>query len=154
MGYLGNHLATVTSAVFAVILTALWPYFTDFAPILNFVFIMAVPIMWFMVLICWLAQKSTDYTHGNSSSHSHSESTHTTQTVQTLTTGTQVAITDIKQIQDELTSELNSLKTSVELKDDEIERLNQEISNLQTMVQIESLKAELANLKVLASKRK
>jgi len=40
------------------------------------------------------------------------------------------------------------------VKDSEIERLNQEISNLQTLVQIESLKTELANLKMLASKRK
>ena len=60
----------------------------------------------------------------------------------------------IKQIQDELSTELNDLKSSVELKDDEIERLNQEISNLKTLVQIESLKAELANLKALSSKRK
>jgi|TARA_B100000809_G_scaffold131577_1_gene129332 hypothetical protein len=42
----------------------------------------------------------------------------------------------------------------MKLKDNEIERLNQEISNLQTLVQIESLKTELANLKMLASKRK
>jgi len=49
---------------------------------------------------------------------------------------------------------LNDLKESMKLKDSEIERLNQEISNLQTLVQIESLKTELANLKMLASKRK
>ena len=66
----------------------------------------------------------------------------------------QVNLNDIKQIQDDLSSELNELKSSVELKDDEIERLNQEISNLKTLVQIESLKAELANLKALSSKRK
>ena len=66
----------------------------------------------------------------------------------------QVNFSEIKQIQDELSTELNDLKSSVELKDDEIERLNQEISNLKTLVQIESLKAELANLKALSSKRK
>ena len=53
-----------------------------------------------------------------------------------------------------MSTELNDLKSSVELKDSEIERLNQEISNLKTLVQIESLKAELANLKMLSSKRK
>ncbi len=53
----------------------------------------------------------------------------------------QVNLNDIKQIQDDLSSELNELKSSVELKDDEIERLNQEISNLKTLVQIESLKS-------------
>ena len=60
----------------------------------------------------------------------------------------------LNQIQDELSTDLNDLKSSVELKDSEIERLNQEISNLKTLVQIESLKAELANLKALSSKRK
>jgi DNA polymerase sigma len=77
-----------------------------------------------------------------------------TQTIVTTTTGSQVSFTEIKQIQNELSSELNDLKEYVKLKDSEIERLNQEISNLQTLVQIESLKTELANLKMLASKRK
>ena len=76
-----------------------------------------------------------------------------TQTIQVLTTN-QVNLSEIKQIQDELPAELNGLKSSVELKDSEIKRLNQEISNLQTLVQIESLKTELANLKILSSKRK
>jgi DNA polymerase sigma len=76
-----------------------------------------------------------------------------TQTIVT-TTGSQISFTEIKQIQNELSSELNDLKESVKLKDSEIERLNQEISNLQTLVQIESLKTELANLKMLASQRK
>ena len=77
-----------------------------------------------------------------------------TQTIVTTTTGSQVSFTEIKQIQNELSSELNDLKEYVKLKYSEIERLNQEISNLQTLVQIESLKTELANLKMLASKRK
>ena len=53
-----------------------------------------------------------------------------------------------------MSGQLNELKSSVELKDSEIERLNQEILNLKTLVQIESLKSELANLKILSSKRK
>jgi len=77
-----------------------------------------------------------------------------TQTIVTTTTGSQVSLSNIKQAQNELSSELNVLKESMKLKDSEIERLNQEISNLQTLVQIESLKTELANLKMLASKRK
>jgi len=76
-----------------------------------------------------------------------------TQTIVTTTTGSQVSL-NIKQAKNELSSELNDLKESVKLKDSEIERLNQEISNMQTLVQIESLKTELANLKMLASKRK
>ena len=156
MGYLGNHLATITTGVFAAILTALWPYFVDFAPLLDFIFIMAVPITWFLTLMCWLSQKSTDYMHKHAphASHSEKKSLSNTTTVQTTTTSSTVALTELKQIQNELSTELNSLKESVKLKDSEIDRLNQEISNLQTLVQIESLKTELANLKMLASKSK
>ena len=156
MGYLGNHLATITTGIFAAVLTGLWPYFVDFAPILNLVFLMAVPIMWFLTLMCWLSQKSTDYAHKHAPSHSHTEkkSLSSTHTVQTTIASTQVDVSEIKQIQNELSTELNGLKESVKLKDSEIERLNQEISNLQTLVQIESLKTELANLKMLASQRK
>ena len=150
MGYIGNHLATLVCGVFAIILTALWPYFVDFAPILNFVFIMAVPIMWFLTLVCWVSQKSTDYMH----SHGEKKNVSKLQTIQTISTGSQVGISDIKQIQNELSSNLDELTESVKLKDSEIERLNQEISNLETLIQIESLKAELANLKTMASKRK
>jgi conjugal transfer/entry exclusion protein len=154
MGYVGNHLATLVTGVFAAILTGLWPYFTDFAPILNFVFIMAVPIMWFLTFTCWISQKSTDYMHNHAPSHTEKKSLSNTQTVETTTTGTQVSLSEIKQIQNELSLELNNVKETVKLKDSEIERLNQEISNLETLVQIESLKTELANLKMLASGKK
>ncbi len=155
MGYWRNHMATIVTGVFAAVLTGLWMPMVDFAPILNFVFIMAVPITWFLVLVCWLSQKSADWT----TKHSHEHPVHqkkslsNTKTVEVTTTN-QVNLLEIKQIQSELSTELNELKSSVELKDSEIERLNQEITNLQTLVQIESLKAELANLKILSSKRK
>ena len=155
MGYWGNHMATIITGAFAVVLTALWPAFYDYAPILNFIFIMAVPITWFMVLTCWLSQKSVDYT----TKHSHEHEVHqkkslsSTQTVQ-VEIPKKINLLEIKQIQDELSTDLNELKSSVELKDSEIERLNQEILNLKTLVQIESLKTELANLKILSSKRK
>jgi hypothetical protein len=157
MGYLGNHLATVVTGVFAAVLTGLWPYFVDFAPLLNFVFIMAVPITWFLTFTCWISQKSADYMHKYEIHENHSEkkSLNSSQTTQIYTSdGKQVSPTEIKVAQNELSSELNKLKESVKLKDSEIERLNQEISNLQTLVQIESLKTELANLKMLASKSK
>ncbi len=155
MGYWRNHMATIVTGAFAAVLTGLWMPMVDFAPILNFVFIMAVPITWFLVLVCWLSQKSADWT----TKHSHEHPVHqkkslsNTKTVEVITTN-QVNLLEIKQIQSELSTELNELKSSVELKDSEIERLNQEITNLQTLVQIESLKAELANLKILSSKRK
>ena len=154
MGYLGNHLATIVTGVFAAILTGLWPYFVDFAPILNFVFIMAVPITWFLTFTCWISQKSTDYMHSHAPTHGEKKSLTNTQTVETTSSGSQVSLSEIKQIQNELSLELSNVKESVKLKDSEIERLNQEISNLQTLVQIESLKTELANLKMLASERK
>ena len=94
MGYLGNHLATVVCAVFAAILTALWPYFVDFAPILNFVFIMAVPIMWFLTFTCWISQKSTDYMHKHAP-HTEKKSLSNSQTVQTTKTGTQDGLSEI-----------------------------------------------------------
>ena len=155
MGYWRNHMATIITGAFAIVLTGLWPPFYDYAPILNFIFIMAVPITWFMALTCWLSQKSADYAtnHGHEYAVHQKKSLSNSQTLQ-VEVPKQVNLSEIKQIQDELSTELNGLKSSVELKDDEIERLNQEISNLKTLVQIESLKAELANLKALSSKRK
>ncbi len=153
MGYMGNHLATVTTGVFAAVLTGIWPLFVDFAPILNFVFIMAVPITWFLTFTCWISQKSADYMHNwNATGHPANVATNSNQVQVYTSNGTQVSTTEIKVVQTELTAELDQLKKTVQLKDSEIERLNQEIANLQTLVQIESLKAELANLKTLASK--
>ncbi len=63
MGYVGNHLATVVTGIFAAVLTGLWPLMVDFAPVLDLVFLMAVPITWFLTLMCWLSQWSTDYVH-------------------------------------------------------------------------------------------
>ena len=156
MGYFYNHLATLSVGVFAAVLTGLWPYFIDFAPNLNFTFMVVVPITWFLTLMCWLSQKSTDYMHKQAPAHTNIEkkSLSNTQTIVTTTSGSQVSFSKIKQVQNELSSELNDLKESMKLKDSEIERLNHKISNLQTLVQIESLKTELANLKMLASKRK
>jgi hypothetical protein len=157
MGYLGNHLATVVTGVFAAVLTGLWPYFVDFAPILNFVFVISVPITWFLTFTCWISQRSADYMKKFEASHSHSEkkSLSNSQTTQVyISTDNQVSYSEIKEAQNQLSGELNKLKESVKIKDEEIERLNQEISNLQTLVQIESLKTELANLKMLASGKK
>ena len=69
MGYLGNHLATIVVGVFAATLTGLWPYFVSFAPILDFTFMVVVPITWFLTLMCWLSQRSTDYMHKHAPTH-------------------------------------------------------------------------------------
>ena len=68
MGYLYNHLATVVCAVFAGVLTLLWPLFLDLSVVYDLVFMMAVPIMWFLTAVCFVAQKSTDYVHGHKTS--------------------------------------------------------------------------------------
>ena len=135
MGHVNNHLATLVCGVFAAVLTGIWPLMVDFAPILNLVFIMAVPIMWFLTFIVWIAQRAADYNHVQS----HDE----------------------KKSSDELsTKELNTYKD--DLKDDlkdiisdaEIARLKKEIEHLKTRVEIESIRAEIYNLKMLAAKVK
>jgi len=64
MGLVYNHLATLVCGVFASVLTLLWPMFVDFAQVLDIFFIMAVPIMWFLTIVCFVAQRSADYMHG------------------------------------------------------------------------------------------
>jgi|TARA_B100000508_G_scaffold115217_1_gene94228 hypothetical protein len=69
MGYLYNHLATVVCAVFAGVLTLLWPLFVDLNAVYDLVFMMAVPIMWFLTAVCFVAQRSADYVHGHQPGH-------------------------------------------------------------------------------------
>ena len=69
MGYVFNHLATLVCGIFASILTVLWPMFVDFDKVFDVVFILAVPIMWFLTIVCFVAQRSADYMHGHEPSH-------------------------------------------------------------------------------------
>ena len=69
MGYLGNNLATVVCGVFAAVLSGLWFVMTPTYPVLHFVFLMAVPIMWFITFMCWIVQKGQDYSHHGLGSH-------------------------------------------------------------------------------------
>jgi len=148
MGYLGNHLATVIVSIFAAILSGF--YYLS-APELHFIMLLAVVITWFLAGICWVAQKSADYAH----KHDHSEKKsstnidHKPQTVRATATND-----ELNSAKATFTVELNELRDTVKLKDGEIDRLKQQIASLETLVQIEALKAELANLKVLASKEK
>jgi len=65
MGLVYNHLATLVVAVFATVLTLLWPMFVDYAAVLDVVFLLAVPITWFLAAVCFVAQISADYMHGH-----------------------------------------------------------------------------------------
>jgi predicted RNase H-like nuclease len=149
MGYLGNHLATVVVSIFASILT--WLYFV-MPDALHQLLLVSSIVTWFLVGICWAAQKSADYAH----KHSHAEKKsstnidHKPQTAQ-VKTATSDELSTAKAA---FTVQLNELHDTVKLKDGEIDRLKQQIASLETLVQIEALKAELANLKVLASKEK
>ena len=133
MGYVKNHLATFVAAVFATVLTGLSFLLPDD---LWFIFVMAVPIMWFMVFIIWIAQKAADNNHG--ASHSHDEKKNHELTPKEITT-----------------YKLNLEKdlSDISAKDDEIAHLKKEIENLKTKVEIESIRAEIYNLKMLAQQK-
>ena len=161
MGYLYNHLATVVCGAFAAALSIAWALMVPEYPLLNFVFIMAVPIAWFLVAMCWLAQKSTDYAH---SAHGEKKSLTSVAPPASSPGSGQAAATvagdggemgpeaELAAAKERLSRELDAVKDDARLKDTEIARLKGEISDLQTLVQIESLRAELANLKALAAR--
>ena len=130
MGYVKNHLATLVCGVFASILSGL--YFLMPAD-LWFIFAMAIPTMWFLVFICWIAQKAADYNHGPA----HDEKKNHELTQQELNTYRINLKDELKEIND----------------DDENERLRKEIASLKTRVEIESIRAEIYNLKLLASQK-
>lgn len=154
MGYLGNHLATVVVACFAAFLSAMYFYMP---PPLHQLLMVSTIVTWFLVVICWLAQKSANWAkeHGGHAEHSHSEHTHLHEEKKSSTRlVTNVSVEELDRFRTAFTAELNELKDEVKLKDNEIIRMRQEIANLETMMQIESLKAELANLKAAAAKRR
>ena len=130
MGYVKNHLATLVCGVFATVLSGL--YFLMPAD-LWFIFAMAIPTMWFLVFICWIAQKAADYNHGPA----HDEKKNHELTQQELNTYKINLKDELKEIND----------------DDENERLRKEIASLKTRVEIESIRAEIYNLKLLASQK-
>ncbi|MGI0027959.1 MAG: hypothetical protein ACREAD_09000 [Nitrosopumilaceae archaeon] len=113
------------------------------------IFVVFSAISWFLVAICWLALKSTQYMH-RSEDHGHEEKKKLTShsSGQTL----QMTSNQISQAKSELNAELDSLRSSLKNKDEEIESLKSEISNLHTLVEIEKLKVDLADLKTLAAK--
>ena len=131
MGHVKNHLATLVCGVFATVLTGL--YFVMPAE-LWFIFALAIPIMWFLVFICWIAQKAADYNHGSSRDEKKNHNGLTEQEINTYKI----------YLEDDL-KEINN--------DEEIAHLKKEIASLKTRVEIESIRAEIYNLKLLASKK-
>ena len=141
-----GHIPTIVVACLASALTVLYFVLPDTTHFAMTVFIAAA---WFLVAICWLAQKSADYITKGGYGHEEKKklisTSHNQQTVQ-------VTSNQIKQAKVELGAELDELRNTVKNKDNEIESLKNEIASLQTLVQIQALKTELANLKALAAK--
>ena len=144
-----GHIPTIVVTCLAVALSGLYFVLPDAVHFTMTVFITAA---WFLVAICWLAQKSADYMHryeGHEDTHEEKKKlTNYSNSQQTL----QMTSGQISQAKSELNAELDSLKNSLKNKDEEIESLKSEISSLQTLVQIEKLRVDLANLKTLAAK--
>lgn len=144
MGYLGNHLATVVVGCFAAFLTAMYFYMP---PALGPLLMVSFIVTWFLTFICWIAQKSADYAHRYGSGYSHTEKKSSIRIAQSGN-----LVSEVSSLKDMFTAELNEIKDQIKLKDEEINKLRMQIANLETQVQIEALKAELANLKALAAK--
>ena len=73
MGLLYNHLATLICGIFTGVLILLWHLFLNYIlggmAVLNIVFIMAVPVMIFLTIVCFVSQRSADYMHGHEPSN-------------------------------------------------------------------------------------
>lgn len=145
-----GHTPTILVTCLAVALSILYFVLPE---ALHFTMLVFISAAWFLVAICWLAQKSADYMHKQEGGHEHiheekKKLTNYGHGQQTL----QMSANEISQARAELSADLESLQSSLKNKDEEIEILKKEISSLQTLVQIEKLKTELANLKTLAAK--
>ena len=139
---------TIVTSCLAVAMTILYFVMPEAT---KQIFIVFSVISWFLVTICWLALKSTQYMHRLESHDEHEvkkKLTNYENSSQTL----QMTSNQINQAKSELNAELDSLRSSVKNKDEEIESLKSEISSLHTLVEIEKLKVDLANLKTLAAK--
>ncbi|MDE1826738.1 MAG: hypothetical protein KGH99_00530 [Thaumarchaeota archaeon] len=114
------------------------------------IFIVFTAISWFIVAVCWLALKSTQYMH-NLGGHEHDEK-------KKLATNSgrqhtvQISSSELSHAKAELSADLDDLQSTLKNKDTEIENLKAEIASLHTLVEIEKLRTDLANLKALAAK--
>ncbi|HSF27701.1 MAG TPA: hypothetical protein VLA53_01585 [Nitrosopumilaceae archaeon] len=139
-----GHIPTVTVGALAAVLTGLYFVLPSTLHFTMSVFIIAA---WFLVVICWLAQKSADYMHKHGSGHEVKKKLTDSQQFQTG----QISAEDLEQTKIQFSTDLDELKDRVKIKDKEIEKLKIEIANLKTLVEIESLRTELAHLKMLAA---
>lgn len=148
-----GHIPTIVTTCLSVALTIVYFIVGDE---LKFGFMILAAAAWFIVIICWLAQKSADYMHRfESGAHaSHDEKKKLATNYSQRQNTVQIDSSEISEAKAELSADLEDLKSSLINKDTEIENLKAEIASLQTLVQIEKLRAELADLKALAAKEK
>ena len=139
-----GHIPTATVGALAAVLTGLYFLLPSAVHFTMSVFIITA---WFLVVICWLAQKSADYMHKHGSGHEIKKKLTESQQFQTG----QISAEDLEQTKIQFSTDLDELKDRVKIKDKEIEKLKIEIANLKTLVEIESLRTELAHLKMLAA---
>ncbi len=138
---------TIVTSCLAVAMTILYFIMPDAA---KQIFLVFTGISWFIVAICWLALKSTQYMH-NLGGHEHDEKKKlATSSGQQHTV--QISSSELSHAKAELSADLDDLQSSLKNKDTEIENLKAEIASLHTLVEIEKLRTDLANLKALAAK--
>ncbi|MGI0046785.1 MAG: hypothetical protein ACREBB_06320 [Nitrosotalea sp.] len=146
-----GQIPTIVTSCLAIALTIVYFIVTEEG---KFTFLILSAAAWFLVAICWLAQKSADYMHRLDS---HDHATHDEKKKLATSYGqrqqtVQLSSRELNDAKAELNADLQELQSSLKNKDAEIENLKAEITSLQTLVEIEKLRAELANLKALAAK--
>lgn len=141
---------TVVTACLAVAMTISYFIVPDAG---KQIFLVFMGISWFIVAVCWLALKSTQYMH-NLEGHGHDEKKKIETNYGQRQHTVQLSSSEISSAKAELSADLEELQSSLKDKDAEIENLKAEITSLQTLVEIEKLRSELANLKALAAKEK
>lgn len=145
-----GQIPTIVTSCLAVALTIVYFLVPDAG---KFIFMIFAVIAWFLVIICWLADKSEKYMHnleGHVQSHDEKKKLATNYSQQQYTI--QISSNELNNAKAELSADLEGLQSSLKNKDAEIENLKSEIANLHTIVEIEKLRADLANLKALAAK--
>jgi len=145
-----GNIPTIVTSCLAVALTIVYFLVVDQG---KFTFMILAAAAWFLVIICWLADKSEKYMHkleGHDQSHDEKKklATDFRQRQQTV----QISSNELNHAKAELSADLDELQSSLKNKDTEIENLKAEIASLHTLVEIEKLRTDLANLKALAAK--
>lgn len=144
-----GNIPTIVTSCLAIALTISYVIVSDQG---KFTFMILAAAAWFLVIICWLADKSEKYMHKlEGHGQSHDEKKKLASYGQRQST-VQISSSELSHAKAELSADLDELQSSLKNKDAEIENLKAEIASLHTLVEIEKLRTDLANLKALAAK--